>query len=80
MTEDKAKTKWCPFARVVRIDSRTLFVRSLNSTQDVQSIAGLLDKINDRCVGSKCMAWRWTDVLSMPQKDRRGCCGLAGRP
>ena len=38
--------------------------------------------LEDLCIGSKCMAWRWADkptqVLSRHDKQRRGYCGLAG--
>ena len=65
MTEDEAKTKWCPHAG----DSR-MNVRSEN------------------CLGSACMAWRWTkDIsnLSEIEKARQlikvhGYCGKAGKP
>lgn len=30
------------------------------------------------CLGSMCMAWRWTSELDGDQ--RKGYCGLAGRP
>lgn len=42
MTEDEAKTKWCPFTR-----GETSALRLASSSS---------------CVGSLCMAWRWTDV------------------
>jgi hypothetical protein len=29
-----------------------------------------------RCVGSGCMAWRWSDLPGEP----KGYCGLAGTP
>lgn len=43
---------------------------------------------NLRCVGKKCMAWRWAEPLSKapaePMQDaearQRGYCGLAGGP
>ncbi len=28
------------------------------------------------CLGQQCMAWRWLDIETAP--DRRGWCGMAG--
>jgi hypothetical protein len=77
MTEDEAKTKWCPQAR----DSETAGNRS----------AALPSDIRFPCIGSACMAWRWkfvafydeagTEPRSADNKcGRIGFCGLAGAP
>lgn len=50
MTEDEAKTKWCPFARV---GSENTGLGSIN--RDMQVGAKLSQA---ECVGSACMAWR----------------------
>ena len=58
MTEDEAKTKWCPASRAA----------NKNNDADV-SIGGMnrwrgeehLPK-GTRCIGSACMWWRWDDV------------------
>lgn len=34
----------------------------------------------DTCVAARCMAWRWLDDNERPNPERRGYCGLAGRP
>jgi hypothetical protein len=37
----------------------------------------------NRCLGSHCMAWRWTDTFKdngSPILDATGYCGLAGKP
>lgn len=70
MTEDEAKTKWCPFARVM--------VTADSDGAD----GGLRGPI---AVGSACMAWRWKEFPvagSQPYAFRQagGGCGLAGTP
>lgn len=45
MTEEEAKTKWCPYAR---LDGNN---RHWGSGGDAAPIS--------RCVASACMAWRW---------------------
>lgn len=72
MTEDEAKTKWCPFAQVV-LDTPDL----KGSGNRLATLEADLDNpIQARCIGSECMAWRWSDVQVMG-KDH-GRCGLAG--
>lgn len=49
MTEDEAKTKWCPFsAGGKKVERGATFIRSPN------------------CIGSACMAWRWSAVPREP--------------
>lgn len=90
MTEEEAKTKWCPFARVgVRwMDSQA------ESLADLAAIAvnrGENADTRSRCLGSACMAWRWEPVplryhgtavvmQSPPPAPTDGFCGLAGKP
>ena len=79
MIEDEAKTKWCPFVRMnfaSQSKSDVIFYNNRGEAGD-----GLKDEtVNLCCIASECMAWRWTDPKNVAQKDRRGCCGLAGRP
>lgn len=68
MTEDKARTKWCPF------------VRAYNGVTDEGVAANRWAQGKDRpastaCIASECMAWRWHGGPS----EGRGYCGLAGR-
>lgn len=58
MTEEEAKTKWCPFAR---LGSSTSGLGGLNR---FASPAREADFEGTRCIGSACMAWRWHGVLS----------------
>lgn len=88
MTEDEAKKKWCPFARV---GSSVSGLGSLNrdASPSDDSINGLPRRA--LCLGSACMAWRWQGWRLDEQRDvhtnecdaagvRVGFCGLAGAP
>lgn len=44
MTEDQAKTKWCPMVR-----ERPFAIERFHAQQN-----GI-----DRCIGAACMMWRW---------------------
>lgn len=87
MTEQEAKTKWCPFARV---GSETTGLGSIN--RDVRKVANF-DSVH--CIGSACMAFRqhgWRDkedgqFKSMIYEKADAThwepmfhCGLAGKP
>jgi len=50
MTEDEAKTKWCPMSRVQSGD--VAYNRYAGTPPDVFPT-------NSRCLGSACMMWRW---------------------
>ncbi|MEE9158925.1 MAG: hypothetical protein V3U60_11125 [Gammaproteobacteria bacterium] len=79
MTEDEAKTKWCPFARVVFEDSGMMGNRLY-----VQSAGVQIWDCGSRCIGSECMAWRRTrhddSLHNESGKSYDGFCGLAGKP
>jgi hypothetical protein len=51
MTEDEAKTKWCPHAVASHTDPR----------QRVE------DRFLHQCIGSACMAWREDAQMPAPQ-------------
>lgn len=55
MTEDEAKTKWCPFAAPVINDRLMIIPTGRTVTLDGD---GRLDSLNRNCIGSACMAWR----------------------
>lgn len=63
MTAEKAKTKWCPFARAPQ--ERNGASPTANRTAEGNPDIGA------KCVASACMAWRWY------QADQ-GFCGLSG--
>ena len=83
MTEEDAKTKWCPFARYTSPDDTGSANRWNGYTFHDPNGAVTA------CIASKCMAWRW-HVKSEIDKflvstddgapDPSGYCGLAGRP
>lgn len=96
MTEDKAKTKWCPFARIIggkidaagassHRDGQTAFNRIVDEAKWSVPVGGA-------CIGSACMAWRWRtwkmgdgETYSLMMADApvtpvEGLCGLAGSP
>ena len=86
MTEEEAKTKWCPFARVsadvTQNGAHVAITPSFNrrTTQDHPSGAMVAGSL---CVGSACMAWRTHEVTEHAEGSRftttHGYCGLAGR-
>lgn len=51
MTEEEAKTKWCPFTRAGTAQRLAPVNRDISA--DVDSLT--------RCIGSACMAWRTCD-------------------
>lgn len=85
MTEGEAKTKWCPFARVVMgadlgpqgtkgVDcggAKTSFNRVGVNPNIIRTHAAT------NCIGSNCMAWRTIEVFG-DKSPYLGYCGLAG--
>ena len=65
MTEDEAKTKWCPHVRFTSNDER-MYDNRPSRHPDTAC-----------CIASDCMAWRWVNPHSEAPD---GYCGLAGRP
>lgn len=64
MTETEAKSKWCPFGRIAHVNGATANSRAHHDPDLAQD-----------CIGSGCMAWRWSE-----HGDEHGYCGLAGVP
>lgn len=72
MTEDEAREKWCPFARVAVTEHSDMHA-SIASANRLPGTGGSavddpdLEWPSPRCIASDCMAWRkklavkWTD-------------------
>lgn len=73
MTEDEAKTKWCPMVRTAYRDyinvgeSPELGLCTVNDKESEAS----------RCIASKCMMWRESSPLGSMATGPHGYCGLA---
>lgn len=93
MTEDEAKTKWCPFARAVKAEPNGGGVKieiaaPVHNRFTTEPGAAIIPA-GATCMGSLCAAWRWDpnqavgeynsdyDRIKKPHM-RRGWCGLAG--
>lgn len=73
MTEDEAKTKWCPFVR-------RAFRFSAIDDLAVPVNRGAEGKIGGcQCIASACIAWRWEIEFSASGRAKvsdEGYCGL----
>ncbi len=86
MNEEEAKTKWCPAVRVTAPDMGSeaglVSVNRYESSDDGGEWNHCL------CIGSACMAWRWTNKAGTKEDGSpayysgawQGFCGLAGKP
>jgi hypothetical protein len=63
MTEDEAKKKWCPLAKpTVSLEHIILPTgRKLEQREDGKIL------VEDHCIGSACMAWRWNPLMADDQ-------------
>jgi len=62
VTEDEAKTKWCPFA-----SSRVLeWSSGPNQTTTARFVVGTDEKTQTLCIASACMAWRAGSAIKVP--------------
>lgn len=81
MTEDEAKTKWCPFVRYEG-DYGGPFNRGGEKDNPLNIRAR--GDYSCSCIGSACMAWREesknTGTSYRPEWTKNGYCGLAGKP
>jgi|LSQX01.3.fsa_nt_gb hypothetical protein len=75
MTEEEAKTKWCPMVRHTKDNEGAFYTTNGQSSKSFQW-----------CIASDCMMWRWYERISnnnLNTKDQqekiKGYCGLAGK-
>jgi hypothetical protein len=72
MTEDEAKTKWCPMVRVI----------AYNGTYSSNRLDSSV--MSKKCIASNCMLWRWLhpEYVRGTEADKglSGYCGLGGKP
>jgi len=75
MTEQEARTKWCPMVRLTSCDGKAIVNRYTGQTVD-----------KCECVASKRMMWRWhlrgamVDDKYDENYPLEGHCGLGGKP
>lgn len=76
LTEEEAKTKWCPLARYKSVNGEG--INRWVNIADTQ-----LNPDPARCIASFCMAWRQAPLIvggSIPEiaGPRKGYCGAFG--
>jgi hypothetical protein len=75
VTEEEAKTKWCPMIRSGHVAGM-----AINSYVEMQK--GAIDSWYEqtRCIASGCMMWRSRLEIVANTRDlyKEGYCGLAG--
>ena len=89
MTEDEAKTKWCPQTRAFVVSG----VSYANKPAPDENDDGRMTHEKTLCVASACMVWRYRESPEFKAKADRayqrdgtvmklneGFCGLAGQP
>ena len=74
MTEDEAKTKWCPHTRqAVAIDCKEW--SQMTATTSNRNLPGGAEVDGCNCIAAGCMAWR----RFYDTGDAIGYCGAFGR-
>jgi hypothetical protein len=85
MTEDEAKTKWCPMNRYKPIPYNWFRYIFMGFTSWMNSRG---DKSRSNCIASDCMMWQWKSTIKqtekgglveLPKEEWTGYCGLARR-
>lgn len=77
VTEEQARTMWCPHARAANSIEPEAGNVSVNRVFE----KGAADR-DCLCLANMCMAWRWVADRSFngtPRNLRNGYCGLAGQ-
>jgi len=91
VTEEEAKTKWCPFARVATIEGGRKYIAPPPVYNRVvfDGVELSADLKSACCVASTCMAWRTEMIGGFTHMETgethgeapsgKGYCGLAGK-
>ena len=70
MTENEAREKWCPMARMTTVQGNRRWVDGTDCN-------------DPKCIASDCACWvidsRWEDGRNLPQDKWQGHCGLTRR-
>ena len=72
MTEEEAKTKWCPMVRSFAENDSGVCATNQDDADGITD-DGTTDIERALCKGSQCMMWRQNSTIN-------GYCGLAGKP
>ncbi len=77
MTEEDAKKRWCPMARVTTMRYGKGYVIGGNRDVSLLVPPNSFDPDTDitKCIASACMMWR--EELDV---EKNGYCGLGGKP
>jgi hypothetical protein len=85
MTEEEARNRWCPFAKIALASENGQIV-GYNRIEDAIEGSTKLPTASF-CIASRCMAWRWggrgnTERKQQQEFERKteGYCGLASKP
>ena len=83
LTESEARTKWCPFARVLlpvhQSGNRISTFHKANAESERDKEHYAQQERDCCCIASDCMAWRWQGrPVHVPDRDF-GYCGLSGK-
>jgi hypothetical protein len=71
LTEEEAKTKWCPFARVAGTGVAYASTPHAEAWPVTVNRGGQGERDEVCCIASACMAWRWADEY----RSSSGGCG-----
>ena len=72
ISEEVAKTKWCPLAVVIVRDMYSGAAGNRSNDKNTGLLTGA------RCLGSRCMAWRWEIYNGAEAVHQAGDCGFCG--
>ncbi len=83
-TEAEAKTKWCPFGRVLVHGGSMGWGAAVNRNSDI-----LTEKVerSSKCLASACVVWVWRKdeiesefyLEAHPEEALKGYCGLINK-